>query len=71
MSSDPKRNLEGGGSSEAMRATLWGGSLSSKSDLSPVPKTSKDFSGETEGDEGISRCNLVNKVRPPFSALSE
>ncbi|RVW27818.1 hypothetical protein CK203_107068 [Vitis vinifera] len=55
-----------------MRATLWGGSLSSNSDLSPVPETSKDFSGETEGVEGISRCNLVNKPSQcqPFSSFS-
>ncbi|RVW77727.1 Transposon TX1 uncharacterized 149 kDa protein [Vitis vinifera] len=31
----------------------------------------QSFTGETEGDEGISQCKLVNKVRPPFLALSE
>ena len=70
-SSVPKRNLEGGGSSEANLAILRGRSLSSKGVLSPIPKTSQDFIKETEGDEGISDCNLVNKVRPPFSAFSE
>ncbi|RVW36396.1 putative ribonuclease H protein [Vitis vinifera] len=70
-SSVPKLNLEGGGSSEANRAILRGRSLSNKGVLAPVPETSKDFTGETEGDEGISQCNLVNKVRHPFLALSE
>ncbi|RVW92960.1 Transposon TX1 uncharacterized 149 kDa protein [Vitis vinifera] len=70
-SSVPKLNLEGGGSSEANRAILRGRSLSNKGVLASVPETSKDFTGETEGDEGISRCNLVNKVRHPFLALSE
>ena len=70
-SSVPKLNLEGGGSSEANRAILRGRSLSNKGVLASVPETSKDFTGETEGDEGISQCNLVNKVRHPFLALSE
>ncbi|RVW29636.1 hypothetical protein CK203_100953 [Vitis vinifera] len=66
--STPKRNLEGGGSSEANRDTFRGKSRSSKSDLSPGLKTSKAFTSETEGEEGISQCKLVNKVRPPFLA---
>ena len=70
-SSTPKRNLEGGGSSEANQDTFRSKSLSSKSDLSPGSETSKVFIGETERDEGISQCKLVNKVRPPFLALSE
>ncbi|RVW29047.1 hypothetical protein CK203_088908 [Vitis vinifera] len=65
-SSTLKRNLERGGSSEANRDTFRGKSLSSKSDLSPGSETSKVFIGETEGDEGISQCKLVNK---PFSSF--
>ena len=49
-----KRYLERGGSSEANRAILRGRSLSNKGVLASVPETSKDFTGETEGDEGIS-----------------
>ena len=70
-SSSPKRNLEGGGSTEANRDTFRGKSLSSNSDLSPGSKTSKVFTGETEGDDGISQCKLVNKVRSLFLALFE
>ena len=70
-SSTPKRNLEGGGSSEANQDTFRSKSLSSKSDLSPGSETSKVFIGEIERDEGISQCKLVNKVRPPFLALFE
>ena len=70
-SSTPKRNLEGGGSPEANRDTFRGKSRSSKSDLSPGLETSKAFTGETEGEEGISQCKLVNKVRPPFLAVFE
>ena len=70
-SSTPKRNLEGGGSSEVNQDTFRGKSRSNKSDLSPGLKTSKAFTSETEGEEGISQCKLVNKVRPPFLAVSE
>ncbi|RVW46833.1 hypothetical protein CK203_075657 [Vitis vinifera] len=56
----PKRNLDGGGSSEANRAILRGRSVSNKGILSPISKTPKI----SPGDRGrrISRCNLVNKV---------
>ena len=66
-----KHNLDGGGSVEANLAIFRGSSVSNKGVLSPVPKTSQDFIGETEGDKGISRCSLVNKVCPPISAFSE
>ena len=67
----PKCNLDGGGSSEANEAILRGRSVSNKGVLFSVPETSQDFTGETEGDEGISCCNFVNKVCPPFSAFSK
>ena len=67
----PKHNLDGGGSTEANLAIFRGGSVSNKGVFSPIPETSQVFIGETEGDEGISCCNLVNKACPPFSASSE
>ena len=67
----PKCNLDGGGSMEANLTIFRGGSVSNKGVFSPIPETSQVFIGETEGDEGISCCNLVNKVCPPFSASSE
>ena len=67
----PKCNLDGGGSAEANLAIFQGSSVSNKGVLSPVPETSQDFTGETEGDKGMSRCSLVNKVCPPFLASSE
>ncbi|RVW25915.1 hypothetical protein CK203_111343 [Vitis vinifera] len=70
-SSTPKRNLEGGGSPETNRDTFRGKSHSRKSDLSTGFETSKAFTGKTEGEEGILQCKLVNKVRTPFSAVSE
>ena len=67
----PKCNLDGGGSAEANLAIFWGSSISNKGVLSPVPEISQDITGETKGDEGLSRCSLVNKVCLPFSASSE
>ena len=46
-------------------------SVSNKGVLSPVLEISQDIIGETEGDEGLSRCSMVNKVRLPFSTSSE
>ena len=70
-SSTPKRNLKGGGSPEANRDTFRGKYRSRKSDLSTGFETSKAFTGETEGEEGILQCKLVNKVRTPFLAVFE
>ena len=53
-SSTPKRNLKGGGSPEANRDTFRGKYRSRKSDLSTGFETSKAFTGETKGEEGIS-----------------
>ena len=69
--SAPKRNLDGGGSMEANLAIFRGKPVSNKGVLSPVPETFQVFIGETEGGDGFSRCNLANKVCPPFSASSE
>ena len=35
------------------------------------PEISKDFTVETEGDEGLSRCSLANKVCLPLSTSFE
>ena len=70
-SSTPKRNLKGGGSPEANRDTFRGKYRSRKSDLSTGFETSKAFTGETKGEEGILQCKLVNKVRTPFLAVFE
>ena len=67
----PKRNLDGGGSAEANLAIFRCILVSNKGVLSPVPEISQDITGETKGDEGLSRCSLVNKVCLPFSASSE
>ncbi|RVX22403.1 hypothetical protein CK203_012704 [Vitis vinifera] len=67
----PKRNLEGGGSLETNRDTSRGKSHSRKSDFSTGFETSKVSTGETEGEEGILQCKLINEVRTPFSAVSE
>ena len=67
----PKCNLDGGGSAEANLAIFWGSSISNKGVLSPVPEISQDITGETKGDEGLSRCSMVNKVCLPFSASFE
>ncbi|RVX18326.1 LINE-1 retrotransposable element ORF2 protein [Vitis vinifera] len=61
----------GGGSAEANLAIFQGSSVSNKDVLSPVPETTQDFTGEIEGDKGMSRCSLVSKVCPPFLASSE
>ncbi|RVX07687.1 hypothetical protein CK203_021949 [Vitis vinifera] len=61
----PKRNLEGGGSRRQIE-TLFGANLSPVKRSFSWFKTSKVFTGETEGDEGISQCKLVNK---PFSSF--
>ncbi|RVW67199.1 hypothetical protein CK203_065146 [Vitis vinifera] len=70
-SSSPKRNFEGGGSLETNRDTSRGKSHSRKSDLSTGFETSKVSTSETEGEEGILQCKLINEVRTPFSAVSE
>ena len=70
-SSTLKRNFEGGGSLESNRDTYRGKSHSRKSDLSTGFETSKVSTGETEGEEGILQCKLINEVRTPFSAVSE
>ncbi|RVW15776.1 hypothetical protein CK203_105554 [Vitis vinifera] len=67
----PKRNLDGDGAPEANRGFIWGRSVFKKGALSPVSEKSRRFTGGTEGDEGISTCNWVKKVRPPSLALSE
>ena len=59
-SSTPKRNFEGGGSLETNRDTSRGKSHSRKSDLSTGFETSKVSTGETEGEEGILQCKLIN-----------
>ena len=69
--SSPKHNLVGGGFAEANLAIFQGSSVSNKDVLSPVPETTQDFTGEIEGDKGMSRCSLVSKVCPPFLASSE
>ena len=70
-SSSPKRSFEGGGSLETNRDTSRGKSHSRKSDLSTGLETFKVSTGETEGEEGILQCKLINEVRTPFSAVSE
>ena len=70
-SSTPKRNFEGGGSLETNRDTSRGKSHSRKSDLSTGFETSKVSTGETEGEEGILQCKLINEVCTPFFAVSE
>ena len=67
----PKRNLDGDGAPEANRGFIWGRSVFKNGALSPVSKKSRHFTGGIEGDEGISLCNWVKKVRPPSLALSE
>ncbi|RVX05721.1 Transposon TX1 uncharacterized 149 kDa protein [Vitis vinifera] len=67
----PKRNLDGDGAPEANRGFIRGRSVFKKGALSPVSEKSRRFTGGTEGDEGISPCNWVKKVRPPSLALSE
>ncbi|RVW83303.1 Transposon TX1 uncharacterized 149 kDa protein [Vitis vinifera] len=42
-----------------------------KSDFSTGLETSKVSTGETEGEEGILQCKLINEVRNPISAVSE
>ena len=67
----PKRNLDGDGAPEANRGFIWGRSVFKKGALSPVSEKSRRVTEGTEGDEGISPCNWVKKVRPPSLALSE
>ncbi|RVW99859.1 hypothetical protein CK203_029193 [Vitis vinifera] len=67
----PMRNLDGDGAPEANRGFIWGRSVFKKGALSPVSEKSRHFTEGTEGDEGISPCNWVKKVRPPSLALSE
>ena len=69
-SSSTKRSFEGGGSLETNRYTSRGKSHSRKSDLSTGLETSNVSTGETEGEEGILQCNLINEVRTPFSSVS-
>ncbi|RVW86687.1 LINE-1 retrotransposable element ORF2 protein [Vitis vinifera] len=70
-SSSPKRSSEGGGSLETNRDISRGKSYSRKSDFSNGLETSKVSTGETEGEEGILQCKLINEVRNPISAVSE
>ncbi|RVW50855.1 putative mitochondrial protein [Vitis vinifera] len=70
-SSSPKRSFEGGGSLETNRDISRGKSHSRKSDFSTGLETSKVSTGETEGEEGILQCKLINEVRNPISAVSE
>ncbi|RVW29710.1 hypothetical protein CK203_105775 [Vitis vinifera] len=70
-SSSPKRSFEGGGSLETNRDISRGKSHSRKSDFSTVWKHPKFPPGETEGEEGILQCKLINEVRNPISAVSE
>ena len=69
--SSPKRSFEGGGSLETNRDISRGKSHSRKSDFSTGLETSKVSTGETEGEEGILQCKLINEGRNPFSVVSE
>ena len=71
LSFAPKCNLDGGGSMEANLTIFRCSLVSNKGVVSPVPKISQDITGETEKDEGLSCCSLVNKMCLPFSASSE
>ena len=69
--SAPKRNLDGGGFTEANLSIFRGKPVSNKGVLSPVPETFQVFIGKIEGGDGFSRCGLANKVCPPFSTSAE
>ncbi|RVW70784.1 hypothetical protein CK203_058030 [Vitis vinifera] len=67
----PKRNLDGDGAPEENRGFILGQiSLQKGRPFSCFRKIPTLHRG-TEGDEGISPCNWVKKVRPPSLALSE
>ena len=67
----PKSKLDGSVSAEANLAIFRGSSVFNQGVSSSVPEISKDFTVETEGDEGLSHCSLQNKVCLPFSASFE
>ena len=67
----PKRKLGGGVSAEANLDIFWGSSVFNQGVSSSVPEISKDFTVEIEGDEGLSRCSLANKVCLPLLASFE
>ena len=56
---------------KANLAIFWGSLVFNQGIISPVPEISQDFTMETEGDEGLLRCSLANKVCLPFSASFE
>ena len=56
---------------EANLAIFRGSSVFNQGVSSCGPEISKDFTVETEGDEGLSCCSLTNKVCLPFSASFE
>ena len=67
----PKRKLDGGVSAEANLDIFRGSSIFNQGVSSSVPEISKDFTVEIEGDEGLSRCSLANKVCLPLSTSFE
>ena len=56
---------------EANLAIFRGSSVFNQGVSSCGPEISKDFTVETEGDEGLSHCSLQNKVCLPLSASFE
>ncbi|RVX00013.1 putative ribonuclease H protein [Vitis vinifera] len=66
-----KRKLDGGVSMEANLTIFWSSSVFNQGVISPVLEISQDFTVETKEDEGLSRCNLANKVCLPFSTSFE
>ena len=67
----PKHKLDGGVSAEANLAIFQGSSVFNQGVISPILEISQDFTLETKGDEGLSRCSLANKVCLPFLASFE
>ena len=67
----PKRKLDGGVLAEANLDIFRGSSVFNQGVSSSVPEISKDFTVEIEGDEGLSRCSLANKVCLPLLASFE
>ena len=67
----PKCKLDWVVSAEANLAIFRGSLVFNQGVNSPVLEISQDFTVETEGDKGLSRCSLANKVCLPFTASFE